>query len=90
MIEVQDTGVGIAPKDISKVMATFGQVENKLSRKYEGTGLGLPLSKKLVELMGGQLQIESELGKGTTVSIILPYVAPEKKQAQELNPPLPA
>jgi hypothetical protein len=74
VIEVKDTGVGIAPKDISKVMATFGQVENKLSRKYEGTGLGLPLSNKLVELMSGKLEIKSELGSGTTVSISLPYI----------------
>ena len=74
VIEVQDTGVGIAAKDISKVMATFGQVENKLSRRYEGTGLGLPLSNKLVELMGGRLNISSEEGKGTTVSVSLPYI----------------
>ena len=74
VMEVKDTGVGIAPKDISKVMATFGQVENKLSRKYEGTGLGLPLSNKLVELMGGKLDIKSELGAGTTVAISLPYI----------------
>jgi two-component system cell cycle sensor histidine kinase PleC len=72
VIEVVDTGVGIAAKDISKVMATFGQAENKLSRRYEGTGLGLPLSKKLVELMGGTFEIQSEEGKGTTVIISLP------------------
>jgi len=71
-IEVRDTGVGIAPKDISKVMATFGQVENQLSRRFDGTGLGLPLSKKLVELMGGELRIKSEVGKGTDITIILP------------------
>jgi len=74
IVEVKDTGVGIAPKDISKVMATFGQVENQLSRKYEGTGLGLPLTKKLVELMGGTLEIESELNVGTCVTISLPFV----------------
>ena len=73
IIEVQDTGVGIHPKDISKVMASFGQVENKLSRKYEGTGLGLPLSKKLIELMGGTFDIRSQVGVGTTVSMSLPY-----------------
>ncbi len=77
IMEVKDTGVGIAPKDISKVMATFGQVENKLSRRYEGTGLGLPLTKKLVELMGGKLEIQSEEGVGTVVSIIIPYTPPE-------------
>lgn len=77
VIEVKDTGVGIDPKDISKAMTTFGQVENKLSRKHEGTGLGLPLSRKLVELMGGKLEITSKPGVGTTVSIVLPYQVSE-------------
>lgn len=72
VVEVSDTGIGIAPKDISKVMSTFGQVENEYNRKYEGTGLGLPLSKKLVELMGGTFHIESDVGKGTKVTINLP------------------
>ena len=71
-IEVRDTGIGIAPKDISRAMAPFGQVDNALSRKYEGTGLGLPLTRKFVELMGGQFDIQSEVGKGTTITITLP------------------
>ena len=58
-IEVRDTGIGIAPKDISRVMTPFGQVDSALSRKYEGTGLGLPLSKKFIESMGGKFTIES-------------------------------
>jgi two-component system, cell cycle sensor histidine kinase PleC len=69
---VSDTGIGIAPKDISKVMTPFGQVDSQLSRRYEGTGLGLPLSKKLVEILGGNFKIESEVGKGTTVTIDVP------------------
>ncbi|NET71374.1 MAG: sensor histidine kinase [Sphaerospermopsis sp. SIO1G2] len=69
---VSDTGIGIAPKDISKVMAPFGQVESNLSRRYEGTGLGLPLSKRLIELMGGTFSIESEVGVGTTISLDMP------------------
>ncbi|MBL0318777.1 MAG: hypothetical protein IPP74_05755 [Alphaproteobacteria bacterium] len=73
-IEVKDTGIGIAPKDIAKAMATFGQVDNKLSRRYEGTGLGLPLSKKLVELMNGTFEIKSEVNLGTTVTIKFPAV----------------
>jgi two-component system, cell cycle sensor histidine kinase PleC len=70
--EVRDTGIGIAPKDISRAMAPFGQVDNTLSRKYEGTGLGLPLTKKFVEIMGGKFNIESQLNKGTTVTFTLP------------------
>ncbi|HEU5046411.1 MAG TPA: HAMP domain-containing sensor histidine kinase [Rickettsiales bacterium] len=71
-IEVKDTGIGIAPKDISRAMAPFGQVDNTLSRKYEGTGLGLPLTRKFVEIMGGTFNIQSEVGKGTTIIICLP------------------
>ncbi len=70
--EVKDTGIGIAPKDISRAMAPFGQVDNALSRKYEGTGLGLPLTKKFVELMGGKFMITSDIGKGTTIQFTLP------------------
>ena len=69
---VVDTGIGIAPKDISRAMSPFGQIDNTLKRKYEGTGLGLPLTKKFVELMGGKFGIESEVGKGTKVIFTLP------------------
>lgn len=72
LIEVTDTGIGIGAKDIAKAMATFGQVDSKLSRRYEGTGLGLPLTKKLVEIMGGVFEIQSELGLGTTVTLRFP------------------
>ncbi len=83
VLEVKDTGVGIAEQDISKVMSTFGQVENKLSRRHEGTGLGLPLSKRLVELMGGTFSIKSRLNEGTTVSFALPL----KHEDAEQNKP---
>ena len=76
-IRVSDSGIGIAPKDIAKVMSPFGQVDSKLSRKYEGTGLGLPLSKKFVETMGGTFNIESEVNVGTTIILSLPVPKPE-------------
>lgn len=72
VLEVRDTGIGIAQKDIAKAMAPFGQVDSELSRKYEGTGLGLPLTKKFVELMGGKFNIESQLKVGTKVTFSLP------------------
>jgi two-component system cell cycle sensor histidine kinase PleC len=75
-IEVSDSGIGIAPKDISKALSPFGQVDSALSRKYEGTGLGLPLTKKFVEIMGGIFEIESEEGQGTKVRFSLPMNAP--------------
>ncbi len=77
-LEVRDTGIGIAPKDISRAMAPFGQVDNTLSRKYEGTGLGLPLTRKFVEIMGGTFNIQSEVGVGTVITITLPEKAEGK------------
>src|SRR5882724_9379244 len=71
-ITVTDTGIGMAPEHIGIALARFGQVDNRLARRYEGTGLGLPLVKRLVELHGGTLAIASTLGRGTTVTIQLP------------------
>jgi signal transduction histidine kinase len=71
-ITVSDTGVGIAPENIATAMETFGQVESHLSRSYEGTGLGLPLTKALVGLHDGSLELRSVLGSGTTVTVCFP------------------
>ena len=72
LIEVQDTGIGIAPQDIARVIRPFEQVETVLSRSHGGTGLGLPLTSKLTELHGGTFDIQSQVGKGTTVIVRLP------------------
>ncbi len=72
VITVADTGIGIAESDLALVLQPFSQADSSLSRKYEGTGLGLPLSKRLVELHGGALTLRSHLRKGTAVSITLP------------------
>lgn len=69
---VRDTGIGMRPEDIPKALSPFGQIDSALARQYAGTGLGLPLAKELVELHGGHLRIDSELGRGTTVTITLP------------------
>lgn len=69
---VRDTGIGIAPGDIAKVLEPFGQVDDPRVRRQEGTGLGVPLSKRLVELHGGRFLFESEPGVGTTVTVALP------------------
>lgn len=71
-IKVVDTGIGIAPEDIPVALAPFGQIESALSRKHQGTGLGLPLTKALVELHGGILDLQSALGIGTTVTLTFP------------------
>jgi signal transduction histidine kinase len=72
VIRVIDTGIGIAADQIPVAMAPFGQVDSRLARKYDGVGLGLPLTKKLVEMHGGILDIDSALGEGTTVTVRLP------------------
>ncbi|HEX6979179.1 MAG TPA: ATP-binding protein [Alphaproteobacteria bacterium] len=71
-IRVEDTGIGMSPEDIPIALEPFRQIDGRLNRRYEGTGLGLPLAKALVELHGGQLVVESEPGRGTTVSFRLP------------------
>ncbi|MGN7619039.1 MAG: sensor histidine kinase [Ehrlichia sp.] len=73
VVEVVDNGIGIAQQDLYKVMSVFGQVDSRHARKYEGTGLGLPLSKKLVELMNGVFKIKSEPNLGTIVTLTFPY-----------------
>jgi signal transduction histidine kinase len=72
LLAVADTGIGIAPGDLERVMQPFAQVDSRLNRRYEGTGLGLPLTRGLVELHGGTMTIESELDRGTTVTVRLP------------------
>ncbi len=69
---VSDTGIGIAPDDMARAMAPFGQVDSRLSRKYEGTGLGLPLAKSLTKLHGGGFELVSQPEVGTTVTVRLP------------------
>jgi len=72
VFQITDTGIGIAPEDIPKALLRFGQVGGALNRHYEGTGLGLPLTKALVELHGGTLDLQSEVGVGTTVTVRFP------------------
>jgi signal transduction histidine kinase len=69
---VTDTGIGMAPERISVALARFGQTDSQFTRHNEGTGLSLPLVKRLVELHGGRLAIDSTLGSGTTVTVLLP------------------
>ncbi len=72
IFKITDTGIGIPPEKIGKALEPFGQVEASLSRRYEGTGLGLPLANAFVELHGGTLRVQSEVGVGTEVSFNLP------------------
>lgn len=71
-VVVQDTGIGIAPQDVSKVFEEFAQVDGSAARKHDGTGLGVPLSKRLIESHGGTMWLESQPGDGTTFYFTLP------------------
>ena len=71
---VSDTGIGIAAHHHEGIFQEFTQVENPLQHKYKGTGLGLPLSKRLAELLGGQIRLESQPGVGSTFSLVVPRV----------------
>jgi two-component system cell cycle sensor histidine kinase PleC len=72
LFEVRDTGMGMTPSEIETALEPFGQVDVGHARRYEGTGLGLPLALRLAELHGGSLTVASEKGRGTTVTVALP------------------
>ena len=77
VFRVADTGIGIAPENQAIVFEEFGQVAHRLQRRARGTGLGLPLSRRLAELLGGTLTLQSESGAGSVFTVTLPanYVA---------------
>ena len=76
-VSVADTGIGMDPEDVEIAFQPFGQVDNRLERRYEGTGLGLPLTKALVDLHRGDIIIESARGRGTRVIVTLPVAQPK-------------
>jgi signal transduction histidine kinase len=84
---VSDTGIGIDEKDMHVALAPFGQIDSQFTRKYEGTGLGLPIVKGIVELHGGTLEIKSEPTQGTSVIVRFPNHPPEPPMAEILAMP---
>ena len=86
VISIKDTGIGIPPEHLERVLSPFEQVADHLTKENEGTGLGLPIARALIELHGGNLTLSSDLGIGTTVALRLPSerihgVAPARHDA---------
>ncbi|HEX5228452.1 MAG TPA: ATP-binding protein [Bryobacteraceae bacterium] len=81
IFSVSDTGIGIAPEDLPRIFEEFVQVDNPIQRRVKGTGLGLPLSKKLATLLKGDVLVESQLGSGSTFSLSLPIQYEEPASA---------
>lgn len=75
MLQVRDTGIGIPKSDVKTIFEAFNQLDRKASRRYEGSGLGLPISKRLVELLGGKIAVQSKVGQGSTFTIDVPVQA---------------
>ena len=88
-ISIVDTGIGIAPDQIKRLFQPFVQVESALNRNYDGSGLGLALVKRLVELHGGEVSLTSELGVGSCFTIAIP-ISPFCELSAEPEPPLPS
>jgi diguanylate cyclase (GGDEF)-like protein len=86
MFAVSDTGVGIRSDDLQRIFDEFEQADNAFSRQYGGAGLGLALTKKLVELHGGRVAVESRLGEGSTFTVSIPLIAQlQEQQAEEVE-----
>lgn len=90
VIQIADTGIGIPRDQIPKALAQFGQVASPISGKYEGTGLGLPLAKSLMELHGGCLDLQSEVEVGTTVTLRFPVSRLQAAPSSEVDLPAAA
>jgi CheY-like chemotaxis protein len=85
VLSVADTGIGIAPEDQERIFHEFAQIEGPVQRRVKGTGLGLPLSRKLAGLLGGSLQVKSDLGKGSTFELRIPFPARDLPAAETIT-----
>jgi signal transduction histidine kinase len=90
-VQVRDTGIGIARADLPKLFKRFSQVESSANRRFEGTGIGLALAKEIVELHGGHITVDSEPGRGTTMTVTIPLwfeapVGTESEVSEDVTP----
>lgn len=86
-IEVEDTGIGIDPAHLPRLFEPFNQADSSYSRRYEGSGLGLSICKRLVEIMGGCISVASKPGAGTTVTLAIPFEVDEDEAPSESESP---
>ena len=86
-VDVVDHGIGIKPEDMGLLFEDFRQLDSSFTREYGGAGMGLAISKHLVELQGGVIWVESEYGKGSTFSFVLPRAAASNRQTIQLAIP---
>jgi CheY-like chemotaxis protein len=82
---VIDSGIGIAPEDVQRLFTPFTQVDGQLNRQYEGTGLGLALVLRLVEIHGGSVSVESEVGVGSNFTVSLPWLPQQAEKNEQLQ-----
>ena len=87
---VSDSGIGIAPQDQERIFEQFAQIDSQRQRSVKGTGLGLPLTRKLAELLGGRVELQSRVGAGSTFSVVLPKIHPSVAEADSREPLLVA
>ncbi|TES88856.1 MAG: ATP-binding protein, partial [Anaerolineales bacterium] len=75
VLQVEDTGIGIQPDDLEEIFEEFTQADSSSTRQHEGTGLGLTITRRLVQMHGGRINVASEVGKGSTFTVHLPLEA---------------
>lgn len=83
LIEVRDTGIGIAPDKLGRIFEPFTQEDGSITRRYGGTGLGLSITSQLVDMMGGKISVESEVGQGTSFAVRFPLKAIDGQESEQ-------